>query len=460
MKQLLAALLAATLSLTPIGCSSPGNTGTSSGGSDSPSLSQLALKEPVYPEFPTLPTPPADGGSWDAYFQAEETYRSALQTLRGDGISSDTVAGLTGFAGRSTALALAEQAGENAVYSPLSLWAALSMLAQCSSGNSRQQVLSALGSDSVETLQTQISQVWQGLYTDDGASSLLLANSVWLNSSLTGAYVPDTLDVLANRYYAGTYAAPMGTKDADQAVTDWIGKQTNGLIGGGAPVVKTKAETLALLVSSLYYRAGWANEFLPELTQQDTFTNADRTQIETDFMHRTDKANFLDRDHYQAAALPTQLGDIVFLLPDQGTSPEDLLQNPELLSSLDFSGEDAQRGEVQWSVPKFDVSSSLDLKASLAALGVTDLLDPDKADLSSLTTLSAYLSDAKQLARVKADEQGVEGAAVTILTMDVTSALPETPSKVCVMDLDRPFLFVIRSEGIPLFVGVVNQLES
>ncbi|MEA4934328.1 MAG: serpin family protein [Lawsonibacter sp.] len=459
MKQLLAALLAATLSLTPIGCSS-GGTGTSSGGSGSPSLSQLALKEPVYPEFPTLPTPPADGGNWDAYFQAEETYRAALQTLRGDGISQDTAASLTGFASRSTALALAEQAGKNAVYSPLSLWAALSMLAQCSGGDSRRQVLSALGSDSVEALQTQISQVWQGLYTDDGASSLLLANSVWLNSSLDGAYVPDTLDILANRYYAGTYAAPMGTKSADQAVTDWIGKQTNGLIGGGDPVVQTKAETLALLVSSLYYRAGWADEFLPELTKPDTFTNADRTQIKTDFMHQTVKANFLERNHYQAAALTTQLGEVVFLLPDQGTSPEDLLRDPELLSSLDFSGNDVQRGEVQWAVPKFDVSSILDLNAPLAALGVTDLLNPDKADLSNLTTLGAYLSEAKQLARVKADEQGVEGAAVTILAMDITSALPETPSKVCVMDLDRPFLFVIRTDGIPLFVGVVNQLES
>ncbi len=458
MKQLLAALLAAALSLTPMGCG--GNAGTPAGGSGSSSFSRLALKEPVYPEFPTLPKPPADGGNWDAYFQAETTYRAALQALRGDGISADTADSLTGFADRSTALALAEQAGKNAVYSPLSLWAALSMLAQCGSGDSRAQVLSALGSPSVEALQAQVAQVWQGLYTDDGASSLLLANSVWLNSSLEGAYVPDTLDILANRYYAGTYEAAMGTKAADQAVTDWIGKQTNGLIGGGDPVVQTKAETLALLVSSLYYRAGWTDEFLPELTQPDTFTNADRTQIKTDFMHRTVKASFLDRDHYQAAALPTQLGEVVFLLPDQGTSPEDLLRNPDLLSSLDFSGSDAQRGEVRWSVPKFDVASNLDLKTPLAALGITDLLDPDKADLSGLTTLSAYLSDAKQLARVKADERGVEGAAVTILSIDVTSARPDLPSKVCVMDLERPFLFVIRTEGIPLFVGVVNQLES
>ena len=27
-----------------------------------------------------------------------------------------------------------------------------------------------------------------------------------------------------------------------------------------------------------------------------------------------------------------------------------------------------------------------------------------------------------------------------------------------VMDLDRPFLFVIRTEDVPLFVGIVNQV--
>ena len=36
--------------------------------------------------------------------------------------------------------------------------------------------------------------------------------------------------------------------------------------------------------------------------------------------------------------------------------------------------------------------------------------------------------------------------------------MPLPPEEVCVMDLDRPFLFVIRAEGVPLFVGVVNQI--
>lgn len=76
--------------------------------------------------------------------------------------------------------------------------------------------------------------------------------------------------------------------------------------------------------------------------------------------------------------------------------------------------------------------------------------------LSNLTDISAYLSDVFQLSRVKVDEEGVEAAAVTILADE--GGIPEGDPEVCVMDLDRPFLFVVRSQDLPLFVGVVNQV--
>ncbi|MCI8304557.1 MAG: serpin family protein [Lawsonibacter sp.] len=242
-------------------------------------------------------------------------------------------------------------------------------------------------------------------------------------------------------------------------MTSWVKEQTNGLIGGEAPVVQTRPSTLALLVSSLYYRAGWMDEFMAELTSEDTFTGAAGQEQRTDFMHMTQQSSFLRREGWQSAYLTTQLGEMIFVLPDEGVTPESLLQSGDLLTSLDFTAENgAIAGEVQWSVPKFDVDSSLDLKSALAALGITDLLEPDSADLTPLTDLDAYLSEARQLARVKVDEEGVEAAAATILMLNESSIMPPEHPEICVMDLDRPFLFVIRHEGIPLFVGIVNQM--
>lgn len=480
MKQVLSTLMAIVLMLTGCGgaASSPnapdrGGSSRIGGGTEAVKMS-YALSEPVYPEFPQQPVMPEEGpeGGWDAYREKYDRYIEALQALRGDNpnLSEGELSALNTFAAKSTPLAMAGHEGENAVYSPLSLWSALAMLAQCADGDSRQQVLEAMNAAGTEQLQEEVSHIWRTLYTDDGLSSLILGNSIWLSSAMEGTYVQETLDILAQKYYAGAYAVPMGTGEADQAVTDWVRKQTSGLIGGGAPVVRTQADTLALLASSLYYRAAWTEEFDPERTEEDVFTDASGKESRVDFMHKTQDALFLRRDGWQAARLNTRLGEMVFVLPDEGVSPESLLRDPDFLPGLDFSlwldypsPEDAAKepiyGEIRWSVPKFDVNSGLDLKEALAAMGVTDLLDPDKADLSALTDLDAFLSDAKQLARVKVDEDGVEAAAVTIMLVRNTS-LPPEPTDVCVMDLDRPFLFVIRThQGVPLFVGVVNQVQ-
>ena len=457
MKRILSLALACALLLA--GCSAPQNREGTSGKENA--RMNYALSEPLYPEFPQQPVMPEGGPSegWEAYREAYDKYQDALAALRGEdgGITEAEHAILNTFAARSTALVLASQEGENAIYSPLSLWSALAMLAQCAGGNSRRQVLDAIGAEDAAALQNQVEHIWRALYTDDGMSSLILANSIWLNSNMEGTYVQDTLDTLAQKYYAGAYSVPMGTGEADAAVTQWVNEQTKGLIGSDAPVVQTDTLTLALLVSSLYYKAAWQDAFHADQTAEDVFTDAAGQETQVDFMHRTEDANFIRREGYQAARLVTQLGEMVFVLPDQGIAPESLLQEEDFLARLEFYGDAANWGEVQWSVPKFDVNSGLDLMDALKRLGITDLPDYNRADLSALTDLDAFLSEAKQLARVKVDEEGVEAAAVTILT-DESTALPPQPTEVCIMDLDRPFLFVIRTEDVPLFIGVVNQM--
>ena len=432
-------------------------------------LSAFALAQAAYPEFPTYPEEPKDGGNWDAYTKAEQKYFRAVNDLRAD-CDPERVRNnrlIMAFAADSTPLVFKGHEGENAIYSPLSLWSALVLAAQCAQGESRAQLLGALHYGDWEGLAALMREVWLMLYTDDGRDALTLANSVWLSDTAQGHYVQDTLDVLAKDCFSGVYSVPMGTAEANQAITDWISEQTHGLIGDSGPEVETDALTLAVLASSLYYRTGWVDEFFVENTYEDTFAAAGGHESKVDFMHANRDGLFLDRNGYQAAYLPTRLGEMVFVLPDEGVTPESLLEDLEFLENLNFIDGRADHadptvaahyGEVQWSVPKFDVNSNLNLLDTLKSLGVTDLLDPDKSDLSNLTDIPAYLSDAFQLARVKVDEEGVEAAAVTILMVEDAMAMPPENPEICVMDLDRPFLFVVRSQDLPLFVGVVNQV--
>lgn len=440
----------------------PGGKSTHSNSPDpgSSPLASYALARPVYPDFPAQPVY-EDGMDWDRYYDQFDQYYEALNRLRGDDfMDGDLLSHLRAFAHESTRSVIMDTGGENAVYSPLSAWSALAMLARCADGQSRRQLLDALGVDSVEQLDTMADQLWRKLYTEDGLSSLVFSNSIWLNETMAGSYNLDTVNTLARQHRAASFSVPMGTPEADRAVSDWTAEQTRGLIGTGDPIVQTKAETLSLLLSSLYYKAGWRDKFIPEANTTDTFTAADGTDTQVEFMHQSDTASFVRTDTYQAAWLPTHLGTVTFVLPNEGIKPEQLLQQPGLLTELDSltTPEELRfHGRVEWSVPKFDADSDLDLMDTLRALGIEDVIDPHKSDLSALSSLPAFVSQVRQLARVSVDEEGVEAAAVTIIMMDATGA-PMEPEQVCVMDLDRPFLFTIQNEGVTLFVGIINQV--
>ena len=448
-----AVAVAVAVALVVTGLPGPGTPGNTA-------LAAHALAEPVYPDLPHMPTEPtADTeAAWEQFSEDYGTYLQAWKDFQDEVPRlyerEDLLSALEDFTGESTALALAGEG--NGVYSPVSLWFALAMLAETVDGDSRQEILDALGAEDVEQLREWADILWHDLYLDNGTASVLLGTSLWLNEGMN--FRQETVDALAEHYYAGSYQVPMGAGEADDALSAWTAERTRGLIGSDGKVLETTPDTLMVLASTLYAMGRWSDEFRAENNTDDIFTAADGTEQTAEFMHRTDDSTFLRREGYQAAYLYTTAAQVVFVLPDEGVSPRDLLADPDLLGSLDFEDEDAIYGEVQWSLPKFDVRADLDLKPTLKGLGVTSVLNPEAADFSPLTSLEpVWLDQAKQIARVQVDELGFQAAAVTLLAASGAGAPPEDP-KICVMDLDRPFLFVIRSGDAVLFAGVVDSL--
>ena len=456
MKALVPAGVAAVVAVALLITGIPG-TGGNNGGPLAGSAYAIAL--PTYPDLPQYPAEPAfdTEAAWERYQEEYDVYWNAWRDYR-DEVPAlyktpELDEALAAFTGESTALALAGE--DNRIYSPVSLWFALAMLAETTGGETRRQVLDALGASDLEQLRDWADILWHTLYQDDGTATTLLGNSIWLNENVT--FHQDVLENLAEHYYASSYQVPMGTDEADQALADWVAEQTKGLIGADGKVLETTSDTLNVLASTLYFQAGWSDEFNDRLTEEDIFTSADGTETRIDFMHTTRDGSFLRQNGYQAASLGTKGGTMTFVLPDEGVTPADLLKDPDFLTEV-TQFEDEIYGEVQWSVPKFDVDSTLNLKPTLEGLGITRVFDAGTSDFTPLTDLEpVWLDQAKQIARVKVDEKGVEAAAVTLMANAGASAPPEDP-KICVMDLNRPFLFIIRDGSAILFVGVVEQV--
>ena len=453
------------------------------------SFEQLALRLATLPELPQEPDESAFWDQlnaldyeklgdeqyneeyqklWDAFSAQQDAYYEAVQSLRGDGVDNALTLPLTAYTFRTTRQLFADVSENNVVYSPANLYLALCMLAETTDGESRAQVLNLLGLSSVEQARSAANALWRNLYRDSATGRTLLANSIWLNEQFD--YHEDTVDTLANDYYASTFRAPMGDKATDEAIHAWINENTNHLLENAANGLKTDTNTLLMLISTLYFKGTWADQFEPFNTSEDTFTTASGTEQRIDFMHRTLNGNYYRGEGFTVASLPFRDGTAMwFLLPDEGVSLDQITWNLPMMA-VDTSGgcyelpalelaAQQDYGEIHWSVPKFDVDSDLDLIPALQALGVTDIFTDGVADFSPLTDLDALVSAVKHAARVKVDEEGCEAAAFTAIMVEATAAMPEQ-LPVVEMNLNRPFGFLITgTEGLPLFTGVVNTME-
>lgn len=405
-------------------------------------------------EYPDRVAYPKDGEPYDNWWDDAQTRRDLMDDYRGT---------LDDFLTGSIPAFLGGAAGENKVYSPLNVYLAFGMLAEITDGQSRQQILDAMGADSIDTLRARVGALWNANYQNDGITTCLLAGSLWLRDDM--GYLQPALDSLAKNYYASSYRGAMGTPDYNAALQAWLNEQTGGLLKEQAAGVELDPSTVIALATAIYFKAGWADEFSKNATAPDTFHTA-KGDVECDFMHSTDDGALYRGDGFTAASKLMRNGSAMwFVLPDEGTAPEALLDGrftQFLLAEKDddTAGNywaDQRDGLINLSLPKFDVVSDTDLIPGMQALGIKDVFDWSISDFTPLTDEAddLYVSEARHAARVKVDEEGVEAAAYTVIDVKATGMLMGDEID---FTLDRPFLFAVTGEdGLPLFTGVVNR---
>lgn len=366
--------------------------------------------------------------------------------------------GLDDFFAASIGQFLSGAGEKNRVYSPLNVYMALAMLAELTDGNSRQQILDLLGSGGIEELRAQASALWNANYCDDGATTSVLASSVWLNQDVS--FVQETMDTLARNYYASSYQGEMGSDEFNKALQDWLNEQTGGLLEEQAGQIEMDARTILALATTVYFRAKWADEFSESRTEPDVF-HAPGGDVTCDFMHQSIMRLACWGDSFTAVDLPFGTdGGMWIILPDEGVGVDELLRDEQAVEFILSNGEDWENSKyltVNLAVPKFDVTSQLELSEGLKALGVTDVFDWVISDFSPMTedVDEIYVSKVQHDARVVIDEEGCTAAAYTVMAVS-GGAMP--PDEEIDFVADRPFLFVITgADGLPLFVGVVNR---
>ena len=396
-------------------------------------LSSYAISQAEYPKMTSYPKTELGYEEWSNDQGIREEYFGA-----GENLDEFFTATYSEF--------LTDSGKENKLYSPLNVYMALSMLAEITEGESRQQILDLIGADSIEILRKQANSVWNANYNDDGAVTSILASSLWLNKNIT--FNENTIKTLTDNYYASSYQGEMGSASFNKALQEWLNQQTGGLLKEQISNIELDPWSVMAIATTIYYQVKWGVKFHEFQNSKEIF-HSPNGDVNCDFMNQSETyGTYYWGEKFSAISKNLEMsGKMLFILPDENVKVDDLLNNSEALRFMNSNGswENRKQLKVNFSVPKFDVCSDMDLKEGLQNLGVTDCFDFTVSDYSPLTVNfedPIYLSHVQHGVRVAIDEEGVIAAAYTVLPGDGATMPPEDEIDFV---LDRPFIFVITS---------------
>ena len=400
--------------------------------------------------------------SANAIFEAKYPMRDK-DKLKGDKVDEGHTQNLNSFFEELMQKSLDGNGDENTVISPLSIYMALCVLAESTAGESQKQILDLLECKDIQELRKGANTIWNAVYNTHQSATRLLANSVWLDKSVE--YNNVTMKNIADYYYASSFSGDIGSDAMNKVMQSWINENTKDILANQVKDIELSPESLYAILSTVYYKCSWEDRFKTDRTVQDTFHGA-QGDTPAYFMKRSTYSWYYWGDGFAAAFLEIQGGDRMWIiLPDEGTSPETLLNNSDVLSLLTPQKDTASNKHlrINMSIPRFDVEQKSEISGVLKEMGVTDVFEPYSADMTPVLKDGVlpygdwlYASRVEHGVRVKVDERGVEGAAYTLIPADPGATEP-SGEKVDFI-VDRPFIFAVTDRNsLPIFAGIVNM---
>ena len=360
---------------------------------------------------------------------------------------------------------------ENFAVSPVSVFMALSLAAECSASETQRQILSALNVG-YPSLSENFAAFFSALCFEQKDGEKLVAkamptNSIWVNEGFDAKKT--TLDSLSEKYYCYSYAADFKnkTKQANDAIRKFVKDNTNGLIDKNFNLSKY---TIFTLINTFYLKDAWdisTDLFFTdkkyEFKEENAVKNVNLLQGHYFSGRKYEGENFTS--FYTATSHGYKLK---FILPNDGYTVSDVFtaENLKEINSVkDYNAIDDEnmiKYTTRCLFPEFKASYDESIKDILSGgMGITDFFNEYACDLSGITNQEAYCEKAVHAVELKVDKTGLEGAAVTVFGMKATSEGPWEEYTVVRENfiLDRPFGFIITSpEGVPLFSGVIRTI--
>ncbi|XP_057882509.1 alpha-1-antitrypsin-like [Melospiza georgiana] len=392
--------------------------------------------------------------------QPEATDPQELYSLDADPLEScqRIIPSNTDFAFRFYRQATTQEPDKNIFFSPVSISAALALVALGSRGSSQAQLLEGLAFNLTSTQKEEIhhgfGQLLRLLSRPGSQVQLSMGSTLFMDKHLKP--VKTFLRDIKTHYRGKAVSSSFqNSTQAKKEINDYVKNKTHGNIN--QILEDLDPNTLMVIVNYIYFKAYWENPFNIKRTHKNFFYVNDTTSVKVAMMAQDGfyKAYSDRKLSCKVVQIPYK-GNVtaLFILPNEGKLKQ--LEHALTKNTVSNWERSLKRRRMELHIPKLSISGTYDLKRILMNLGVTDVFS-NQADLSGITgNPDVKVSEATHKALLKIRENGTEAAAASSI-----DSLPYSYPPIVMFK--RPFLLLIvdhYTQSI-LFMGkIVNPSEK
>ena len=368
---------------------------------------------------------------------------------------------MSDFAFRLYDTMIKRSADPNMVMSPLSAQMALSMLMNGTSGNTLEQIREAMGignytDEQVNSYNMQLVESMLALQEEEYVN-LELINGLWTQRGYP--FLETFYQDIRNYYEAEPENVDFSTQETVNQINAWAKEKSHGLI---EKIMDQPSYAMTFMIAnSLYFKGKWPKYFDQKDTYKGIFRNRDGSTTEVDMLSGLGMMPAKETDDYLAVELEygnkeTQPGEhnfgmLVFL--PKGDKERPALTRDRFLQALNG----LQLHYINLRIPRFKVDMKSDLDSVFIDMGMKDMFDLNRANLTRMTEEKpCYVGSSQQFVSYSIDENGTEAAGITVIN---GGGFGESPWPITV---DRDFQFVLydKVHRVPLFIGEVNNMAE
>ncbi len=355
---------------------------------------------------------------------------------------------------------------DNVFFSPFSVEAALAMTSVGANGNTLAQMLKVLHLPVEAKLAHSGFKTMMAALNNEKVPAvrrgyeLSVANALWGTKGYP--WRKEFLTTTHENYGAGLIDTDFTMPDAARGIINaWVEKETHDKIKNLIPMGAVTALTRLVLTNAIYFKGTWEVPFEKSQTKAGPF-HIGGAKHEIPLMYRHAAMSYAETPDYQAIELPYKGRETSMLvwLPRKAEGFADLEKKLSGAAIAETVKALQPRITVDLTLPKFKVETESSLREPLQALGMKDVFDDKKADLTGMHSGREALSVSAVIhkAFVDVNEEGTEAAAATGVIVGATSV--QIPVEPKVFRADRPFLFAIRHipSNTVLFLGRLSKI--